>query len=122
MIQPLIIIAKNGSNSAISLKQTFNRILFYFCSRQYFGLQKAKNRDRGTIIQSDQCTTAAQDEGEWRRMAKQGTEHFMEKWIAAEKARAGLRHTAVCPNATGWTKERIVQRKWARADLLTIVD
>ena len=31
----------------------------------------------------------------------------MAKWIAAEKARAGLRHAVVCPNVTGRTKERI---------------
>ena len=41
-------------------------------------------------INVDQWTTAAQDEGEWRRTAKQGAEHFMAKWIAAEKAKAGL--------------------------------
>ena len=37
-----------------------------------------------------QRTIAAQDEGEWRRTAEQGAEHFMAKWIAAEEARAGL--------------------------------
>ena len=36
-------------------------------------------------INADQWTTAAQDEGEWRRTAEQGAEHFMAKWIAAEK-------------------------------------
>ncbi|CAN0258176.1 unnamed protein product, partial [Ascophyllum nodosum] len=42
--------AVNGPNGAISLrKQTFNRILFYFCNRQYLGVQKAKNEDRETI-------------------------------------------------------------------------
>ena len=45
--------------------------------------------------------------GEWRRMADQGAERFMTKWINAEKARAGLRHAVVCPNLTGRTKERI---------------
>ena len=44
-------------------------------------------------INADQWTTAAQDEGEYRRTAEQGAECFMAKWIAAEKARAGLRHT-----------------------------
>ena len=43
-------------------------------------------------VNADQWTTAAQDEGEWRRTAEQETEHFMAKWIATEKARAGLRH------------------------------
>ena len=42
-------------------------------------------------INADPWTTAAQDEGEWRRTAEQGAERFMAKWIAAEKARAGLR-------------------------------
>ena len=62
----------------------------------------------------DQWTTVAQDEGEWRITAEQGAEHFMAKLIAAEKARAGLRHAAVCPNVVGRTKERIAQRKRAR--------
>ena len=39
-------------------------------------------------INADQWTTAAQDEGKWRRTAEQGAEHFMAKWIAAEEARA----------------------------------
>ena len=51
-------------------------------------------------INADQWTTAAQDEGEWRRTAEQGTGCFMMKWIAAEKTRAGLRHAVVCPNVT----------------------
>ena len=55
----------------------------------------------------DLWTSAAQDEGEWRRTVKQGAEHFMAKWIAAEKSRAGLRLAVVCPNVTGRTKERI---------------
>ena len=58
-------------------------------------------------INADQWTTAAQGEGEWRRTAEQGAEYFMAKWIAAEKAKAGLRHAVVCPNVTGRTKKRI---------------
>ena len=46
-------------------------------------------------INAGQWTTAAQDEREWRRMAQQGAERFMAKCIAAEKAKAGLRHTVV---------------------------
>ena len=38
-------------------------------------------------INADQWTTAAQDEGEWRRTAERVAEHFMAKWIAAEKPR-----------------------------------
>ena len=57
----------------------------------------------------------AQDDG-------QGVERFMVKWIAAEKVRAGLRHTVVSPNVTGRTKERIAQRKRARAGSLAIVE
>ena len=45
----------------------------------------------------------------------------MAKWIAAEKARAGLlRHAVVCPNVTERTKERISQTKWAHAGSLAI--
>ena len=73
-------------------------------------------------INADQWTTAAQDEGEWRRTAEQGAEYFMAKWIAVEKARAGLRHAVVCPNETGRTKERIFQSKRARAGSLALVD
>ena len=69
-------------------------------------------------INADQWTTAAQNEGEWRRTAEQGAEHFMAKWIAAEEARAGV----VCPNVTGRTKERIAQSKRARAGSLALVD
>ena len=58
-------------------------------------------------INADQLTTAAQDEGEWRRTAEQGAEHFMAKWIAAEKAGAGLRHAVVWLYVTGRTKEKI---------------
>ena len=75
-------------------------------------------------INADQWwTTAAQDdEGEWRRTAEQAAEHFMAKWIAAEKTKAGLRHAVVCPNLTGMTKERIAQSKRARAGSLALVD
>ena len=72
-------------------------------------------------INADQWTTEAQDEGEWRRTADQGPEHFMAKWIVAEKPEAGLRHAVVCPNVTGRTKERIAQSKRARAGSLTLV-
>ena len=67
-------------------------------------------------------TTAAQDEGGWRRTTEQGAEHFMAKWIAAEKAKAGLRHAAICPNVTGRTKERIAQSKRARTGSFALVD
>ena len=46
----------------------------------------------------------------------------MARWIAAEEARAGLRHAVVCPNVTERTKERIAQTKRARAGLLALVD
>ena len=68
-------------------------------------------------INADQWTTAAQDEGEWRKTA----ELFMAKWVAAENVRAGLRHAVVCPNVTGKTKERIAQSKRVRAGSLAIV-
>ena len=72
---------------------------------------------------TEQWTTAAQEEGEWRRTAEEGAEHFMAKWIAAaKKAKAGLRHAVVCPNVTGRTKKRIAQSKRARAGSLALVD
>ena len=77
---------------------------------------------RGFGINADQWTTAAQDEGERRRTAEQRAEHFIAKWIAAEKTKAGLRHAVVCPNVTGRTKERIAQSKRARAGSLALVD
>ena len=61
-------------------------------------------------------------EREYRNTAGQGEERFMAKCIAAEKARAGLRHAVACPNVTGRTKEKIAQSKRARADSLAIVD
>ena len=75
---------------------------------------------RALGINADQWTTAAQDEGEWRRTAEQGAEHFMAKWIVAEKSKAGLRHAVVC--LTGKTKERIAQSKRARSGWLALVD
>ena len=67
-------------------------------------------------------TTAAKDEGGWRRTSEQGAEHFMAKWVVAEKTKAGLRHAVVCPNVTGRTKKRIAQSKRARAGSLALVD
>ena len=74
-------------------------------------------------INADQWwTTAAQDEGKWRRTAEQGAENFIAKQITAEEAWAGLRHSDVCPNMTGRTKQRIAQCKPARAGSLDFVD
>ena len=73
-------------------------------------------------INADQWATAAYDEGEWRRTTEQRAKHFMTKWIAAAKARAGLRHAVICRNVTGSTKEGIAQSKRARAGSLAIVD
>ena len=71
----------------------------------------------------DQWTTAALDEGEWRKTSEQGAERFMAKWVAAERARSGLRHAVVCPNVTRRTTERIAQSKRARAgSFITIVN
>ena len=73
-------------------------------------------------ISAGQWTTAAQDEGEWRRTVGQGAERFMAKWIAAEETRAALRHAVVCPDVTGRAKERITQSKRACAGSLTLLD
>ena len=73
-------------------------------------------------INADHWTTAAQDEGRWRRTTEQGAEHFIAKWIVAEKTKAGVRHAVVCSNVAGRTKERIAQSKRARAGSLALVD
>ena len=73
-------------------------------------------------INADQRTTAAQDDGEWRKTAEQGAERFISKLIAAEKARTGLRNAVACPNVTGRTEERIAQSKRARAGSLAMAD
>ena len=78
-------------------------------------------RPKSFRVNADQCTTAAQDEGEWRKPAEQGEERFMAKWIDAEKVRAGLRYEVVCPNWTGRTKKRIAQSKRAHSGSLAIV-
>ena len=44
--------SESGPNGANSLKRIFNCILYYFCNRQYFGEQKAKDGDQGTIMYS----------------------------------------------------------------------
>ena len=46
----LLRIAAYGPNSAISLTQTFNRILFHVCNGRDFGVQKANNEDRRRIV------------------------------------------------------------------------
>ena len=46
----------------------------------------------------------------------------MAKWIAAEEARAGLRHAVVCPNVKGRTKARVAQSKRARAGSVALDD
>ena len=46
----------------------------------------------------------------------------MTRWIAAERARAALRHVETCPNVTGRTKERVAQIKRARTALLATID
>ena len=54
----------------------------------------------------------------WRMMAEQEAGYFMTKWIAAAKARAGIRYAVVCPNVTGRTEEKIAQSEQARAGSL----
>ena len=44
-------------------------------------------------INADEWTTAAQDEGEWRRTAKQGAEHFMAKSLQKNQGWT-IRHAA----------------------------
>ena len=73
-------------------------------------------------VNTDQWTTAAQDEEEFRRTAEEGAEHFMGKWIVADKARAGVRHAIVCSNVSGRIEERIAQSKRDRACSLALID
>ena len=73
-------------------------------------------------INANQWTTAAQNEGKWRKTVGQGAEGNMGKRIAAQKFRAGLRYAVVGPNVTGRIKERIAQNKRARAGSLTVCD
>ena len=73
-------------------------------------------------INADQWTTAAQDEGEWRRTAEQRVGHSMAKWIAAAKVRVELRQSVVYPNVTGRDKERIARSKRTLAGSLALVD
>ena len=83
----------------------------------FFGRPQSFRRQRRPV---DDCSPGRG--GEWRRTVEQGAEHFMVKWIAAEKTWAGLRHAVVCPNVTGKTKESIVQSNRARAGSLALVD
>lgn len=53
---------------------------------------------------------------------KDGAELFMANWMAADRARAALRHAVACSNKTGRTKERVEESKRARAVLLAILD
>ena len=73
-------------------------------------------------IDNNNVLYISQDEGEWRRAAEQGAEHFMAKWIVTEKNKAGLRYAVVCPNVTRRTKERIAQSKRDRAGSLALVE
>ena len=52
-------------------------------------------------INADQWTTAAQDKGEWRRTAEQGAEHFMAKWIVAEKKQGCITACSGMPERDG---------------------
>ena len=46
----------------------------------------------------------------------------MTRWIAAERARAALRHAETCRYVTGRIKERVAQSKRARTGLLATID
>ena len=107
----------------------FGHVAFseYFCTITVFylyGVCVVRFLDSLRVfgINADQWATAAQDERGWRRTVEQGAEHFMAKWIVAEKNKAGLRHAMVCSNVTGRTRERIALSKRARACLLALVD
>ncbi|CAM9913917.1 unnamed protein product [Ascophyllum nodosum] len=61
-------------------------------------------------------------QGKWRKTTERGTERFVAKHIATEKAMAGLRHEVVYSNVMRRTKKRIAQSKRARVGSLVIVD
>ena len=54
--------------------------------------------------------------------SKKRADFFMTTWIAAEKAKAAIRHSVVCPNMTERTKEREAQSTRALAGLLAAVE
>ena len=62
---------------------------------------------RAFSLNVDQWMIPVQGEGGWRKTAEQAAEHFMAKWIAAEKNRAGLRHAVVCSNVAERNKRRV---------------
>ena len=65
-------------------------------------------------IDAEQCTTAAQDEGEWRRTVEQGAERFMAKLITA---------CSSMPERDGKDQGKdIAQSKRVRAGSFAIVD
>ena len=75
-------------------------------------------------INTDQWTTAAQDEGEWRRTAEQGQRGgtFYGEMDRCRESSTGLRHAVVCPNVAIRTKERTAQSRRARVSSLVKVD
>ena len=70
---------------------------------------------------ADLWTTAAQDEGGWRRTAEQRAERFTAKLVAVDKARIGLRLEVVRTNATERIKDRIAQSKRVRPGSVAII-
>ena len=52
-------------------------------------------------INADQWTIEAQDEGGWRRTGEQGAEHFMAKWIVAERKKAWTTACSDMPERDG---------------------
>ena len=70
-----------------------------------------RGRPQSFRYQTEQWTTAAWDEGEWRKTAEQRAEHCIATLIASDKYRAGLRCAVVCSIVTGRTKDRIAQSK-----------
>ena len=78
---------------------------------------------RAFDINADQWTTAAQDKARGNDAERRNKgRNISWRWIAAEEARAGLRHAVACPNVTGRTKKRISQSKRTRAGSLALVD
>ena len=70
-----------------------------------------RGRPQSFRYQTEQWTTAAWDEGEWRKTAEQRAGHFIATLIASDKYRDGPRCAVVCSIVTGRTKDRIAQSK-----------
>ena len=76
---------------------------------------------RAFAINVDQWTTAAQDEGEWRKTAKKKGGTFHGEMDHSRESQGWTTACSSMQNVTGGTEERIAQSKRARPGSLAIV-